>query len=97
MAVGKGSMARASKAATKTTTAKETVKKTTAPKKTASKAAAKTSAKVNSGVASSAVIAGTSEEVLKTIGYQQSAQVVDREPEMNEIFGVGEAMPIYFF
>lgn len=97
MAVGKGSMARASKAATKTTTAKETVKKTTAPKKTASKAAAKTSAKVNSGVASSAVIAGTSEEVLKTIVYQQSAQVLDREPEMNEIFGVGEAMPIYFF
>lgn len=100
MAVGKGSMARASKAATKTTVAKETkatVKNTTAPKKTANKAAVKASTKANSGVASSAVISGTSEEVLKTIVYQQSAQVLDREPEMNEIFGVGEAMPIYFF
>ena len=31
------------------------------------------------------------------IEYQKSAQVLDREAEENETFGVGDAMPIYFF
>ena len=85
MAVGKGSMARASKPAQNTSVSKET--KTTTPKTTA-----KTKA-----VTASKVISGTSKEVMQMIEYQKSDQVLDREPEENETFGVGDAMPIYFF
>ena len=85
MAVGKGSMARASKAADNTSVSKET-------KRTTAKTTAKTKA-----VAASKVISGTSKEVMQMIEYQKSDQVLDREPEENETFGVGDAMPIYFF
>lgn len=89
MAVGKGSMARASKAAEgKTTAAKTTAKKTTARKATPKK---------EETVAVSAVVEATSEQVMKEIVYQKSTQVLDREPETNETFGIGEAMPIYLF
>lgn len=85
MAVGKGSMARASKAADNTSVSKET-------KRTPAKTTAKTKA-----VTASKVISGTSKEVMQMIEYQKSDQVLDREPEENETFGVGDAMPIYFF
>ena len=85
MAVGKGSMARASKAADNTSVSKET-------KRTTAKTTAKTKA-----VTASKEIAGTSKEVMQMIEYQKSDQVLDREPEENETFGVGDAMPIYFF
>ena len=85
MAVGKGSMARASKAAENTSVSKET-------KRTTAKTTAKTKA-----VTASKVISGTSKEVMQMIEYQKSDQVLDREPEENETFGVGDAMPIYFF
>ena len=85
MAVGKGSMARASKAADNTSVSKET-------KRTTPKTTAKTKA-----VTASKVISGTSKEVMQMIEYQKSDQVLDREPEENETFGVGDAMPIYFF
>ncbi len=85
MAVGKGSMARASKAADNTSVSKET-------KRTTVKTTAKTKA-----VTASKVISGTSKEVMQMIEYQKSDQVLDREPEENETFGVGDAMPIYFF
>ena len=85
MAVGKGSMARASKAADNTSVTKET-------KRTTAKTTAKTKA-----VTASKVISGTSKEVMQMIEYQKSDQVLDREPEENETFGVGDAMPIYFF
>lgn len=85
MAVGKGSMARASKAADNTSVSKET-------KRTTTKTTAKTKA-----VTASKVISGTSKEVMQMIEYQKSDQVLDREPEENETFGVGDAMPIYFF
>ena len=78
-------------AATKTTTAKTTAskaKKTTTRKTTAKKATTKVT---------SSVVAGTSEQVMQAIEYQKSSQVLDREPEMNETFGVGESMPIYFY
>ena len=123
MAVGKGSMARASKAADNTSVSKETketavtepvkadhvvseepVKKAaaTGTKRTATKkAAAKTTtAKATAktkAVTASKVISGTSKEVMHMIEYQKSNQVLDREPEENETFGVGDAMPIYFF
>ena len=85
MAVGKGSMARASKAGDNTSVSKET-------KRTTAKTTAKTKA-----VTASKVISGTSKEVMQMIEYQKSDQVLDREPEENETFGVGDAMPIYFF
>ena len=85
MAVGKGSMARASKVADNTSVPKE-IKRTTA----------KTTAKTKV-VTASKVISGTSKEVMQMIEYQKSDQVLDREPEENETFGVGDAMPIYFF
>lgn len=85
MAVGKGSMARASKAADNTSVSKET-------KRTTAKTTAKTKA-----VTASKVISGTSKEVMQMIEYQKSDQVLDREPEEDETFGVGDAMPIYFF
>lgn len=85
MAVGKGSMARASKAADNTSVSKET-------KRTTAKTTAKTKV-----VTASKVISGTSKEVMQMIEYQKSDQVLDREPEENETFGVGDAMPIYFF
>lgn len=85
MAVGKGSMARASKAADNTSVPKET-------KRTTPKTTAKTKV-----VTASKVISGTSKEVMQMIEYQKSDQVLDREPEENETFGVGDAMPIYFF
>ncbi len=85
MAVGKGSMARASKAADNTSVSKET-------KRTTAKTTAKTKA-----VTASKVISGTSKEVMQMIEYQKSDQVLDREPDENETFGVGDAMPIYFF
>mgnify|MGYP000798701927 FL=1 len=85
MAVGKGSMARASKAADNISVSKET-------KRTTAKTTAKTKA-----VTASKVISGTSKEVMQMIEYQKSDQVLDREPEENETFGVGDAMPIYFF
>ena len=85
MAVGKGSMARASKAADNTSVSKET-------KRTTAKTTAKTKA-----VTASKVISGTSKEVMQMIESQKSDQVLDREPEENETFGVGDAMPIYFF
>ena len=119
MAVGKGSMARASKAAvvanvdekvveavvtgdvvkekvaeTSTTEKKTAPKKASAKKTTTKKAAPK---KEEAAVAVSAVVEATSEQVMKEIVYQKSTQVLDREPEMNETFGIGEAMPIYLF
>ncbi len=89
MAVGKGSMARASKAADNTSVSKET-------KRTTARTTAKTTAKTKA-VTASKVISGTSKEVMQMIEYQKSDQVLDREPEENETFGVGDAMPIYFF
>ena len=125
MAVGKGSMARASKAAagkkadTKATVVanadekvveavavdvkedaskaetKKAVPKKTAAKKTTTKKA--TPKKEEAPVAAATVVEATSEQVMKEIVYQKSSQVLDREPEVNETFGIGEAMPIYLF
>ena len=118
MAVGKGSMARASKAAGKkaesTAVAKEqeiavevinkedskVMEKKTAPKKAGTKKTTTKKAAVKTEEikeVSSAVLEVTSEQVMKQIVYQKSSQVLDREAKTNETFGVGEAMPIYFF
>ena len=124
MAVGKGSMARASKAAAaKSNERKEdTVLNVEAQKaginekngqdegtqkpvlaaKASKKATKKSTVKKaemmeETKVTTGSVIEATSEQVLKQIVYQKSSQVLDREAEKNETFGVGEAMPIYFY
>ena len=70
------------------------MKKEAAPKKAPAKKAAP---KKEEPVAASAVVAATNEQVMNQIVYQKSSQVLDREPEDNETFGIGEAMPIFMF
>ena len=43
-----------------------------------------------------AVITAPEGEVMKTIVYQPSAQILTREAGPNESFGVGDDMPIYY-
>ncbi|MCR4797922.1 MAG: hypothetical protein K5853_05670 [Lachnospiraceae bacterium] len=74
----------AAKAAKKTTGAKKsTVEKITAEKKT-------------TPVADTAVITGMSEEVVKKVVYEDISQVLTRDAEAGEAFGIGDAMPIYY-
>lgn len=104
MAVGKGSMARASKAAVAKAEAPavnkekvEPVKKVAAPaKKVEKKVAAPKKPVAKKSAVKETVIAATSEQVMKQISYQQSSQVLTRDAKPNESFFVGDAMPIYF-
>ncbi len=70
--------------------AKTTVAKSEAPKKPQPKAA-----EVKK-VETASVIAAPSEDVLKKVVYQKSAQVLDRDAKPGETFGLGDSMPIYF-
>jgi hypothetical protein len=47
-------------------------------------------------VETASVIAAPSEDVLKKVVYQKSAQVLDRDAKPGETFGLGDSMPIYF-
>lgn len=82
-------------------TAKKAISKKTMTKKATTKKVAEkkvdAEVKKETTVEASAVVEATSEQVMKQIVYQKSAQVLDREPEVNETFGIGEAMPIYLF
>ena len=80
MAVGKGSMERAAKAAP-------------AKKKTEGTAKAKT---VKS-VAASGTLTAPDEAVLQQIVYQSSSGMLSRDARPNESFGLGDAMPVYYF
>lgn len=82
MAVGKGSMARAAKSAASGTQGEKKAKP-------AVKTAAKT-AKSSSGTVSK-------EEVSKQIVYEKNSGMLERDAEPNERFGVGDAMPLYYF
>lgn len=85
MAVGKGSMERAAKTA-------KTAKKTPASvKKATAEAVAAES------VAAAEIIASPSGEVLQQIVYQASEGMLERDAKPNEIFGLGDAMPVYYF
>lgn len=132
MAVGKGSMARASRAAAKAAPAdaevktqkenkeavqakaadeikaasgikdaqgagEETAKKTTETKKASGAKRGTGTKKAAKKTATAHVVAAPSPEVLDKIIYQESSQVLNRDAEPNERFGVGESMPIYFF
>lgn len=87
MAVGKGSMERAAKTAEKTQTAEAAAK--------TKKASAKKAAKPKTEAA--AMIAAPTEEVLEKIVYQASDGMLERDAKPNERFGVGDAMPVYYF
>lgn len=82
MAVGKGSMERAAKTAEKAQTPKA------APAKKTAKAKKVTAAET---------IAAPAEEVMQKIVYQTSDGMLERAAEPNERFGLGDAMPVYYF
>lgn len=88
MAVGKGSMERASKAAVQKTPEKTAVKKTTV-KATPKTRAAKTIA--------AKTIAAPDPEVMDQIVYQNSSEMVYRDAKPNERFEIGDSMPVYYF
>lgn len=81
MAVGKGSVERAAKA-------KAAEKKTGTAAKTSKTAETVTAAKT---------IAAPDGKVLQEIVYQSSSGILDRDAEPNERFGLGDAMPVYYF
>lgn len=104
MAVGKGSMARAAKAAEKKAKpeeGKEIGTKRTAEEKAAVKTAPEkktaVARKTAKAVAAAEVIAAPSGEVLQQIVYQKSSGMLEREAAPNEIFGLGDEMPVYYF
>ena len=86
MAVGKGSMERAAKTA-------GTAKKTSiSTKKTSGKTVAATET-----VAAAEMIAVPTEAVMQQVVYQTSSGMLERDANPNEIFGLGDAMPVYYF
>lgn len=103
MAVGKGSMERASKAVAKpaeAAKAPEAEVKTevkTEVKKTEVKAAPAKKPAAKAPVKKTAVITGTSKQVMDKIVYQPSSQLLERDAEPNESFYIGDDMPIYYF
>jgi len=96
MAVGKGSMERASKAVKKAP-AKEAPVKETAVKETPVKATPAKKSPAKKAPAKKAVVANTSEQVMEQIVYQKSSQMLERDAQPNESFYIGDAMPIYYF
>ncbi len=47
-------------------------------------------------VKKTAVITGASKEVSAMIEYEKISQILEREAESGESFGIGDAMPIYY-
>lgn len=86
MAVGKGSMARAAKSAASGTQGEKKAKP-----------AVKTAAKTPAKTAKSSVGTVSKEEVSKQIVYEKNSGMLERDAEPNERFGVGDAMPLYYF
>ena len=80
MAVGRGSMERAAKAA---------------PAKKKTEGAAK--AKNVKSAAAAGTLAAPDEAVLQQIIYQPSSGMLSRDAMPNERFGLGDAMPVYYF
>lgn len=97
MAVGKGSMARAAKAAGQDSKVTEQAAKAGTAKKSAvspKKASGKTS---KTPVAAAETIAAPTEAVMQQVVYQTSSGMLERDADSNEIFGLGDAMPVYYF
>ena len=94
MAVGKGSMARAAKAAEESA---DKVPAKNRTKKSAAKATGPTEKKTAKTVVTAETVAAPSEEVLRQIIYQSSVGILERDAKPNESFGLGDAMPVYYF
>lgn len=98
MAVGKGSMERAAKAAEPSKTAKNTKGRKASENKAAEMPVAEASA-AETPVVQAAVIAApvVETEINEQIVYQKSSGMLERSAEPNEQFGLGDAMPVYYF
>lgn len=79
-------------------TSQTSVKKTQAAK-TPEPASAKKAARAAKAkpVAAAEAIAAPAEEVMERIVYQTSSGMLGRDAEPNESFGLGDAMPVYYF
>ena len=92
MAVGKGSMERASKAAKPAD--RNTVSKAVKPAdKNATSKAAKSVAKK----ATAPKTVAAKKKIEGHVEYQKCSQMLERAAEPNEKFYIGDAMPIYYF
>lgn len=79
-------------------TSQTSVKKTQAAKTPETAPAKKTTrAAKPKAVASAEVIAAPAEGVMEKIVYQTSSGMLERDAEPNESFGLGDAMPVYYF
>jgi hypothetical protein len=47
-------------------------------------------------VKNTAVVTGVTKEVSRMIEYEKISQILEREAESGESFGIGDAMPIYY-
>ena len=97
-AVSKAAETTAKKPAAKTTakkTTKTAASKTTSVKTT--KTVKATSKSVEKQADTKTSVLTPSDQVMEQIVYQKSAQVLDRDAKDNETFGVGDAMPVYFY
>ncbi len=90
MAVGKSSMARAAR-----TGEKKSPKKIETRESSMKNNTTKTTSK-SSPVKETAVIASCDEAVVNTIVYEECSQVLKRDAEPGESFGIGDSMPIYY-
>lgn len=66
---------------------------------TAKAAPAKKAAKAPKAksVKAAETIAAPAEEVMEKIVYQTSSGMLERDAKPNELFGLGDAMPVYYF
>lgn len=92
MAVGKGSMERAAKTAG---TSQTSAKKAQTAKETPAKKTGKTTKA--KAVNAAETIAAPTEEVMEKIVYQTSDGMLGRDAKPNELFGLGDPMPVYYF
>ncbi len=60
------------------------------------KAAAASASPAVKAEAVKTVIPAPDAEILRTVIYRESAQVLSRNAEPNERFGIGDAMPVYY-
>ncbi len=88
-------MARASVKAVVKPVAKPVEKAAEKPAEKPAVEAAAVKKTVNTETASS-VIPAPDEEVIKKVVYQPSSEILERDAEPNESFGIGDAMPVYF-
>lgn len=64
---------------------------------TAKKTSASTKKPSGKAVAAAETIAAPTEAVMQQVVYQTSSGILERDANPNEIFGLGDAMPVYYF